>query len=143
MDYVVKRSPAHVDKTMQLHYHRDIVLQIGSEVVMATTPAPAPESTLTDRYQTTVPDPVRKALGLNKRDKIRYTIQPNGKVWISRADQTESDPVLGKFLNFLAQDIETNPQQLQAMSSDLASHVQSLVSGVDLDLDAPLLDEDE
>lgn len=108
---------------------------------MATTPAP--ESTLTDRYQTTVPDPVRKALGLNKRDKIRYTIQPNGKVWISRADQTESDPVLGKFLKFLAQDIETNPQQLQAMSSDLASHVQSLVSGVDLDLDAPLLDEDE
>ncbi len=110
---------------------------------MATTPAPGPESTLTDRYQTTVPDPVRKALGLNKRDKIRYTIQPNGKVWISRADQTESDPVLGKFLDFLAQDIETNPQQLQAMSSDLASHVQSLVSGVDLDLDAPLLDEDE
>ncbi|MFM7907200.1 MAG: type II toxin-antitoxin system PrlF family antitoxin, partial [Microcystis sp.] len=32
--------------------------------------APCPESTLTDRYQTTIPDSVRKALGLNKRDKI-------------------------------------------------------------------------
>ncbi|MEY2976080.1 MAG: HtaR suppressor protein, partial [Cyanobacteriota bacterium] len=51
---------------------------------MTVTLAPCPESTLTDRYQTTIPDPVRKALGLNKRDKICYTIQPDGKVWISR-----------------------------------------------------------
>jgi antitoxin PrlF len=128
---------------MQLHYHESIVLQTGLEVAMAATLAPCPESTLTDRYQTTVPDPVRKALGLNKRDKICYTIQPNGKVWISRADQTENDPVLGEFLNFLARDMEKNPQHLQSISSDLVSHVQSLVSGVDLDLDAPLLDEDE
>jgi antitoxin PrlF len=69
---------------------------------MAITLAPYPESTLTDRYQTIIPDPVRKALGLNKRDKICYTIDPDGKVWISRADQTESDPLLGEFLNFLA-----------------------------------------
>jgi antitoxin PrlF len=108
---------------------------------MAKILASCPESTLTDRYQTTVPDPVRKALGLNKRDKICYTIQPDGKVWISRADQTDSDPVLGEFLNFLARDIEKNPQYLQAISADLVSHVQSLVS--DVDLDAPLLDEDE
>jgi antitoxin PrlF len=128
---------------MQLHYHESIVLQTDLEVAMAATLAPCPESTLTDRYQTTVPDPVRKALGLNKRDKICYTIQPNGKVWISRADQTENDPVLGEFLNFLARDMEKNPQHLQSISSDLVSHVQSLVSGVDLDLDAPLLDEDE
>ncbi|MFZ9738884.1 MAG: type II toxin-antitoxin system PrlF family antitoxin [Prochlorotrichaceae cyanobacterium] len=110
---------------------------------MTVTLAPCPESTLTDRYQTTIPDPVRKALGLNKRDKICYTIQPDGKVWISRADQTESDPVLGEFLNFLARDMEKNPQHLQAMSSSLLSQVRSLISDVDLDLDAPLLDEDE
>lgn len=110
---------------------------------MAATPAPSPESTLTDRYQTTVPNSVRKALGLNKRDKICYTIQPNGKVWISRADQSERDPVLEEFLNFLARDIEKNPRNLQALSADLISHVQSLVLDVDVDLDAPLLDEDE
>jgi len=111
---------------------------------MAATMAPWPESTLTDRYQTTIPDSVRKALGLNKRDKICYNIQPDGKVWISRADGTEeNDPVLGKFLNFLAQDMEQNPQHIQAISSNLVNHVQYLVSGVALDLDAPLLDEDE
>lgn len=110
---------------------------------MAVTLGPCPESTLTNRYQTTVPDPVRKALGLNKRDKICYTIQPDGKVLISRADKTESDPILGEFLNFLARDIEKNPQHLQAISSGLVSRVQSLVSEVDLDLDASLSDEDE
>lgn len=105
--------------------------------------APCSESTLTDRYQTTIPEPVRKSLGLNKRDKICYTIQPDGQVVISRADQTESDPILGDFLDFLARDIAKNPQHLKALSSDLVSRVQSLVSEVDLDLNAPLLDEDE
>jgi antitoxin PrlF len=101
------------------------------------------ESSLTDRYQTTVPDPVRKALGLNKRDKICYTILPDGKVLISRAEQTERDPILGSFLNFLARDLGRNPQRIQAISTDLLSRVQSLVLDVDLDLDSPLLDEDE
>ena len=101
------------------------------------------ESTLTDRYQTTVPDSVRKALGLNKRDKICYTIQPNGKVWISRVAAPDSDPVLEGFLSFLEQDMEKNPQRLQAVSSDLVTRVQALVSGVEIDLDEPLLDEEE
>jgi antitoxin PrlF len=110
---------------------------------MAATQAPFSESTLTDRYQTTGPEPVRKVLGLNKRDKICYTIQSDGQVVISSAEQTESDPVLGQFLNFLAQDIEKNPQHVQAISADLISRAQSLVAGIEVDLDAPLLDEDE
>ena len=110
---------------------------------MTVISVPCSESTLTNRYQTTIPDAVRKVLGLNKGDKISYTIQPNGQVIISRADKTEDDPVLGQFLNFIAQDIETNPQHLQAISSDLVSRVQSLIAEVDLDLDAPLSAEDE
>jgi antitoxin PrlF len=110
---------------------------------MTATQAQSSESTLTDRYQTTVPEPVRKALGLSKRDKICYTIEPDGKVWLSRVEQTESDPVIEEFLNFLARDMEKNPQHLQAVSSDLVKHVQSLASGVEVNLDAPLLDEDE
>lgn len=110
---------------------------------MAETLTFQAESTLTDRYQTTVPDDVRKALRLNKRDKIRYTIQSNGQVIMSRADQPENDPVLGQFLSFLARDISRNPQHVQAISSDLVNHVQSLVANVEFDLDAPLSDEDE
>ncbi|MEL6438726.1 MAG: type II toxin-antitoxin system PrlF family antitoxin [Cyanobacteria bacterium J06621_8] len=110
---------------------------------MTTTRTSDTESTLTDRYQTTVPASVRKALGLNKRDKISYTIEPDGKVVMSRVEPKESDSILGKFLNFLAEDMEKNPQHLQAISSDLVNRVQSLVSEVEIDLDAPLSDEDE
>lgn len=101
------------------------------------------ESTLTDRYQTTVPGAVRKALHLSKREKIRYTIQSDGNVLLSRADQDEADPVLGNFLTFLAHDIQQNPQHLEAVTPDLVSHIQNLVDGVEFDPDTPLEDEDE
>ena len=38
------------------------------------------ESTLTDHDQTTVPESVRRVLHLGKRDRIHYTIRPDGKV---------------------------------------------------------------
>ena len=62
---------------------------------------------------------------------------------ISRADLAESDPIIGQFLNFLAQDIEKNPQHLQALNSDLVNRVQALVADIELKLDALLADEDE
>ena len=53
------------------------------------------ESTLTDRYQTTVPETVRRALRLGKRDKIHYIIRPSGEVVLTRAEATDGDdPVL-------------------------------------------------
>jgi len=109
---------------------------------MAATPASYSESTLTERYQTTIPEPIRQVLGLNKHDKICYTIQSDGQVVISRAEEPESD-MLGQFLNFLAQDIEKNPQHLQTIDSSLLSRVQSSISEVNIDLDASLSDEDE
>jgi antitoxin PrlF len=100
------------------------------------------ESTLTDRYQTTVPENVRKALRLNKRDKIHYTIEPNGQVIMSRVEQ-EEDPVVGKFLNFLAQDMSKNPQNIKPISPELLNRAKELVAGVEFDLDAPLPDDEE
>jgi len=102
-------------------------------------------STLTDRYQTTVPDPIRKLLGLSKRDRICYTIEADGKVTISRVQEPENDPILGQFLNFIAKDIAQNPQHIKAISPDLVERIRVLVDGVDVDvdLDAPLADEDE
>jgi len=101
------------------------------------------ESTLTDRYQTTVPDLVRKALHLHKREKIRFTIQPDGSVLLSRADQDNADPALAGFLSFLANDIQNNPQHLKAITPELVSQIQNLVGNVDVDLDSPLDSEDD
>ncbi len=102
------------------------------------------ESTLTDRYQTTVPETVRRALRLRKRDKIQYVIRPSGEVVLRRASDAEADdPVLGQFLGFLANDIATHPDRLRSVSSSFVERVQSLVGEVKVDLDAPLPDDDE
>ena len=102
------------------------------------------ESTLTDRYQTTVPETVRRALRLGKRDKIHYTIRPDGEVVLTRAVGGEGDdPALAPFLSFLARDIAEQPDRLQAVDADLAQRIQALVGGVEVDLDTPLSADDE
>ncbi|WP_319420216.1 type II toxin-antitoxin system PrlF family antitoxin [Pleurocapsa sp. FMAR1] len=90
-----------------------------------------------------VPDIVRKTLGLNKRDKIAYIINSDGTVTITRYETSEDDPILDKFLDFLAQDIEQNPQQIQPITSETLVRVQSLVGDMNIDLNAPLSDKDE
>lgn len=102
------------------------------------------ESTLTDRYQTTVPETVRRALGLGKRDKIRYSIRPSGDVVLTRIEAPEGDdPVLGQFLSFLARNIASHPERLQAVDAGLVERLQDLVGDADVDLDAALSADDE
>jgi antitoxin PrlF len=102
------------------------------------------ESTLTDRYQTTVPDAIRRTLKLRKRDKIRYVVGPDGAVLLTRAEaREESDPVVGKFLAFLARDMEAHPAHIRGIGPALVRRARSLVKGVKVDLDARLPPEDE
>ena len=102
------------------------------------------ESTLTDRYQTTVPETVRRALKLGKRDKINYTIRPGGEVVLTRVDVSEDDdPVLGQFLGFLAHDMATHPERLQSVDASLMQRIHALVGDTKVDLDAALSADDE
>ncbi|MBL4911136.1 MAG: type II toxin-antitoxin system PrlF family antitoxin [Alteromonadaceae bacterium] len=101
------------------------------------------ESTLTDRFQTTVPSVVRQALNLNKKDKIKFIIQPNGNVMLSRVEPTESDPAIESFLAFIANDMQQHPEKYQPLTASMRDRVESLTSGIELDLDASLSDEDE
>lgn len=111
---------------------------------MAATLTLEAESTLTDRYQTTVPETVRRALKLGKRDKIHYTICPSGEVVLTRVEASDGDdPVLGQFLGFLAADITRHPERLQAVDAGLVQRLQSLVGIVDVDLDAAMSEDDE
>lgn len=53
------------------------------------------------------------------------------------------DPALNQLLDFLVQDIAANPEQLQAISGSLAHRLKSLVGSIDVDLNAPQLENDE
>lgn len=97
------------------------------------------ESTLTDRYQTTIPEAVRRTLGLGKRDGLIYTVLDDGTVQISRAE--DDDPALRPFLALLAEDIALHPEHLQVVPDSLVNRIDDLVGGMEVDLDASI-DED-
>ena len=118
---------------MHVHYHRGFDAFFGP----FTRAMFELESTLTDRYQTTVPGSVRRALRLGKRDKIRYLVQGDGTVVLTRGGAAgEDDPVLAGFLQFLANDLASRP--CRALDRKLAKRVRSLVRGVKVKLDEPL-----
>lgn len=99
-------------------------------------------STLTDRYQTTIPEAVRTQLGLSKRDQLNYTIDETGSVTLRRADTDEHDPALRPFLAFLERDIAAHPQRLESLEG-MRTDLLALTEGVTFDLNAPLDPDDE
>ncbi len=100
------------------------------------------DSTLTDRYQTTVPEPVRRALGLRKRDAIHYEVLADGQVRITKGGQRNDDPVVASFLGLLEADMKSG-RNVSPVDADLVAQLQKLVASVDIDLDAPLDPADE
>lgn len=122
-------------------YH-DHSFYSSSKLAMAATLEV--ESTLTDRYQTTVPETVRRALRLNKRDKIHYSIRQGGEVLFSREEiAEEDDPVLEQFLGFLTRDLANHPERLQSIVAGFVQRLRTLTGGIDVDLDAVLSADDE
>ena len=96
------------------------------------------QSTLSDRYQTTIPEVVRNVLNLSKRDTLVYYVDSDGKVVISKLTSCENDPVLNNFVSFLAKDIENSPQNLVPMTVEKLMKISSLVEDIKIDLEAPL-----
>src|SRR3546814_13354221 len=93
------------------------------------------ESTLTERYQTTIPAAVRKALRLQKHDKIVFKVTPDGKVALERAGG-EEDPALGRFLGLLARDIAAGTAH--PVSPALLQRIKTPVGDAQDYLEAPL-----
>lgn len=87
-----------------------------------------------------MPDTVRRALRLGNRDKIHYTIRPDGEVVLTRAAAGDgNDPALLPLLGFLARDLAEQPARLRAVDSSLEQRIRAL----EVDLDAPRLADDE
>jgi len=100
-------------------------------------------STLTARFQTTVPSGVRKRLNLQKGDRICFMLDEDGRVYLEPAHQPDTDPSLGAFLDLLEADVQSHPDRLAAFGGGLRDRLAALVGDVNVDLDAPLSADDE
>lgn len=110
---------------MQLHYH-SYMSSIESE------------SSLTDRYQTTIPEPVRNALGLSKRDKIRYEVVDGNRVVMTRVDEENFDPTVLAFLDFLERQIINDPGSLVPLTRERLEYALELTKGAHVDINERL-----
>ncbi|GEC15344.1 type II toxin-antitoxin system PrlF family antitoxin [Nitrobacter winogradskyi] len=101
-------------------------------------------ATITDRGQTTVPAAIRKMLALGKRDQVVFRGLADGTVMISKkeARENQDDPVIGKFLDFLARDMAKEPARIRPVSKSTLTRGKALVKGVKIDLDAALSDDE-
>ncbi|MDN3561345.1 type II toxin-antitoxin system PrlF family antitoxin [Vreelandella neptunia] len=101
-------------------------------------------STLTDRYQTTIPASIRQALKLKRRDRIHYALRSNGEVVLSRAiDEAKHDPVLVNFLNFLERDLLVHPESIRPVTAGSFVEVECLIAGIEVDLEEVLEENDD
>lgn len=100
------------------------------------------KSTLTDRFQTTIPSFVRKELGLEKRDLIEFLKNDDGYIVLRRAEpdpaQEEFSPTLSAWLDFIAKDHEQRPEQIKAFTAQMRDQLYDLTQGVDIDLNSAL-----
>ncbi|MBH8612880.1 type II toxin-antitoxin system PrlF family antitoxin [Pseudomonas mohnii] len=58
-------------------------------------------------------------------------------------DLLEQGVSVNRILNFLATDINAHPERLLVVDSRLVERINSLLLGIEVDLDAPLQAEDE
>jgi antitoxin PrlF len=126
----------NLDETMHLHYLLFELMEERMAVVEA-------EATLTERYQTTVPAVVRRALNLRKHDKLVYKVIDENTVVLERRESEEADPALGRFLDLLARDIAAGKSAVRPVTPELVNRINALVGDVDIDLEAPLASDDE
>ncbi len=101
-------------------------------------------ATITERGKTTVPAAIRKMLALGKRDRVVFRGMADGTVTIAKKDakSENADPVIGRFLAFLADDMAAAPRRIQPVSRDLVARGTALVAGVEVDLDEALPDDE-
>lgn len=96
------------------------------------------ESTITAKGQTTVPKSVRQALGVESGDRIAFFIDDQRRVYVQKAEES-ADPVIGHFLEFLAQDMAKHPDKsIVPFPKSLLDRAVALTAGMGVDLDAEI-----
>lgn len=101
------------------------------------------EAAVTERGQTTIPAAIRKLLRVDRGSAVVFRVTEDGDVMLTAKPDTEDagDPVVANFLAFLEADMAKHPGRLRPITAEWLNELQSLVAGVEVDLDAPLPEE--
>lgn len=94
-------------------------------------------STITSKGQTTVPKAVRQFLGVKEGDEIAFRVEGQ-QVTVVPVPAAHEAPLVGKFLRFLAENLEARPGAIKPVSKAFASRMAALVKGAKVDLEAPI-----
>jgi antitoxin PrlF len=88
-----------------------------------------------------------EAVGLEvltrKLQPLKPASEPEIKFSIKPKPAVQQDPELEQFLGFLDKDIESNPQNIRPLTKTLVRQWEDLVGNVEIDLYAPLVDEED
>ena len=97
-------------------------------------------SKVTSRSQTTLPNGVRKALGLRPgEDALEWEIRGHEAVARRASTPTEEDdPALEPFLRLLEREIAVHPERLHGMPDDLYRRLVAVTQRMDVDPDEPI-----
>lgn len=90
------------------------------------------KSTVTAKGQTTIPKPVRDALGVSNHGEIGYRIHTDGSVSLFEVRDEESDPAMTAFLSFLDSDITARPDGIKRVSLASIRRAAQLMEGVEV-----------
>lgn len=97
------------------------------------------ESTITAKGQTTVPKSVRQALGVDYGGRIAFFVDDQRRVYVEKVTEEVSDPVVDRFLEFLARDMSKHPAtSVTALPASLRDRMAGLIGNMDVDLDAEI-----
>lgn len=85
---------------------------------------------ITGQGQATVPAAVRERLGVAIGDHVTYVIDAMGTVTLRRS---ATDPAVDAFLEFLAEDIQRQPDQIRPLTGDLEARLHELTRNTRID----------
>jgi antitoxin PrlF len=97
-------------------------------------------SKVTSRSQTTLPNGVRKALGIRPgEDALEWEVRGDEAIARRAAvDGGAEDPALIPFLKLLERDITEHPERLSGLTEDLYRRWMAVTEGIEGDLDDPI-----
>lgn len=90
-------------------------------------------SKITARNQTTLPSSVRTVLGVDGGSRLGYVIEGTTVRIVNASALEGDDPVLDRFLGFVARSIEEDPQIVTMFPMELVARIHEVTAGVEID----------